>query len=205
MSVRDDLFALGAATLGECGAARMDPRIRPVWSGAALAGPAITAKCGKGDNLAIHVAVAQNELVGAVLVVDASTPPEFGYWGEVLTTAAEANDIAGLVIDGGCRDVAALEAHDFPVFSALIALTGANKTKGGSVGKVISVGGVEVAPGDWVVGDVDGVVVIAAANLDAVLEAGHARHEKEQHFFSELRAGRTTVELLDLDPNGLDQ
>ncbi len=205
MSVREELLALGAATLGECGAARMDPRIRPVWSGAELAGPAITAKCGKGDNLAIHVAVANNEQIGAVLVVDATNPPEFGYWGEVLTTAAEVNDIAGLVIDGGCRDVAALESHDFPVFSALIALTGAQKKKGGSVGKVISVGGVEVAPGDWIVADVDGVVVIAAPDLEAVIEAGQARFETEQQLFAELKDGRTTLELLGIDPKGLDK
>ncbi len=205
MSIRDDLLALGSATLGESGAARMDPRIRPAWSGAELAGPVITAKCGSGDNLAIHVAVAENELVGAVLVVDATNPPEFGYWGEVLTTAAEANDIAGLVIDGGVRDVGALEAHDFPVFSALIALTGAQKKKGGTVGKVISVGGVEVAPGDWIVGDVDGVVVIAEPDLEKVIEAGQARYERELELFAELKAGKTTLELLDLDRKGLDK
>jgi 4-hydroxy-4-methyl-2-oxoglutarate aldolase len=205
LSTRDDLLALGAATLGECGASRMDPRIRPAWAGAEVAGPAITAKCGKGDNLAIHVAVAENEIIGAVLVVDASTPPEFGYWGEVLTTAAEANDIAGLVIDGGVRDVAALEAHDFPVFSALIALTGAQKKKGGTVGKVISVGGVEVAPGDWIVADVDGVVVIPAPDLDAVIEAGQARYDNELQLFAELKDGKTTLELLGLDRKGLDK
>lgn len=205
MSIRDDLLALGSATLGESGAARMDPRIRPAWSGAELAGPAITAKCGNGDNLAIHVAVAENEIIGAVLVVDATNPPEFGYWGEVLTTAAEANDIAGLVIDGGVRDVGALEAHDFPVFSALIALTGAQKKKGGTVGKVISVGGVEVAPGDWIVGDVDGVVVIAEPDLEKVMEAGQARYERELELFAELKAGKTTLELLDLDRKGLDK
>lgn len=205
MSTRDELLALGAATLGECGAARMDPRLRPAWLGADVAGPAITAKCGKGDNLAIHVAVAENEIIGAVLVVDATNPPEFGYWGEVLTTAAEANDIAGLVIDGGVRDVAALEAHDFPVFSALIALTGAQKKKGGTVGKVISVGGVEVAPGDWIVADVDGVVVIAAPDLEAVIEAGQARYDNEVRLFAELKDGRTTMELLGLDRKGLDK
>lgn len=201
----EQLSALGAATLGECGALRMHHRIKPAWPGAVVAGPAITAKCGKADNLAIHVAVADNIIVGTVLVVDATNPSEYGYWGEVLTTAAEANDVAGLIIDGGCRDVAALEEHEFPVFSALVALSGAGKTAGGTVGKTITVGGVEVSPGDWVVGDVDGVVVIPRGQLDAVLEAGIARYENEQNLFAELKAGKTTVELLNLDPSGLDK
>ncbi len=90
------LVALGAATLGESGALRMDHRIKPAWSGATVAGPAMTAKCGRADNLAIHVAVARVTRPGAVLVVDATDPPEYGYWGEVLTTGAEARGIAGL-------------------------------------------------------------------------------------------------------------
>src|SRR6185503_5825112 len=128
-----DLVALGAATLGESGGAAMEPRIRAAWSGAAVAGPAFTARCPDGDNLAIHVAVTRAP-AGSVLVVDASDRPALGYWGEVLTTAAEARGIAGLVIDGGVRDVAALEAHAFPVFSSMIALRGATKQLAGGVG-----------------------------------------------------------------------
>ena len=99
---------------------------------------------------------------GSVLVVDVGPVPELGYWGEVLTTAAEARGLAGLVIDGCVRDVAALEAHHFPVFATGIALSGATKTRPGAVGAPAPVGGVEVAPGDWVVGDADGVTVIGA-------------------------------------------
>src|SRR6185503_18702639 len=135
-----DLVALGAATLGESGGAAMEPRIRAAWSGAAVAGPAFTARCPDGDNLAIHVAVTRAP-AGSVLVVDASDRPALGYWGEVLTTAAEARDVAGL------------EAHAFPVFSALIALPGASKTGPGTVDQPVTVGGVGIAPGDWVVAD----------------------------------------------------
>ena len=201
----EELTALGSATLGECGALRMHPRIKPAWKGAVVAGPAITAKCGKADNLAIHVAVADNIVVGTVLVVDATNPPEFGYWGEILTTAAGAADIAGLVIDGGTRDTDAIEALEFPVFSALIALTGAQKKKGGAVGDTVTVGDVDVSPGDWVVGDTDGVVVVPRGQLNAVLEAATARFENEQNLLRELKAGATTVELLGLDPSGLDK
>ena len=200
----DELRSLGSATLGESGAQAMLPRIKPVWRGAALAGPALTARCAPSDNLAIHVAVAEAAVAGAVLVVDASDEPELGYWGEVLTTAAEAHGIAGLVIDGGVRDVAALEAHRFPVFASLIALRGASKVAGGSVGATVSVGGVTIEPGDWIVGDVDGVVVIAAASLEKVLDAARARATNEQRLFTQLRAGSTTVELLGLDPAALD-
>jgi len=201
----EELVALGSATLGESGALRMHHRIKPVWKGAVVAGPAITAKCGHGDNLAIHVAVADNIVVGTVLVVDASDPPEYGYWGEVLTTAAGASDIAGLIIDGGTRDTDAIEALDFPVFSALIALTGAQKKKGGTVGQTVNVGGVDVSPGDWVMGDTDGVVVIPRGDLAKVLEAATARYETEQELFRELKEGKTTIELLNIDTSGLDK
>jgi 4-hydroxy-4-methyl-2-oxoglutarate aldolase len=201
----EELTALGSATLGECGALRMHHRIKPAWKGAVVAGPAITAKCGKGDNLAIHVAVAENIVVGTVLVVDATNPPEYGYWGEVLTTAAGANDIAGLVIDGGTRDTDAIEALEFPVFNALIALTGAQKKKGGAIGGTVTVGDVAVSPGDWVVGDTDGVVVIPRAQLSAVIDAATARFENEQDLFRQLKEGATTIELLNLDPSGLDK
>lgn len=201
----EELVALGSATLGECGALRMHHRIKPVWKGAAVAGPAVTAKCGKGDNLAIHVAVADNIVVGTVLVVDARNPPDYGYWGEVLTTAAGANDIAGLVIDGGTRDTDAIEALEFPVFSALIALTGAQKKKGGTVGQTVTVGDVDVSPGDWVMGDTDGVVVIPRGHLNDVIDAATARFEYEQQVFQDLKDGQTTIELFGLDPSGLDK
>jgi 4-hydroxy-4-methyl-2-oxoglutarate aldolase len=201
------LVMLGAATLGESGARPMHPRIKPVWAGATVAGPALTVRCGRGDNLAIHVALADagENARDAVLVVDASAVPDLGYWGEVLTTAAEARGLAGLVIDGGVRDTDAIERHGFPVFSALVALPGATKVAGGSVGGRVTVGGVAVAPGDWVVGDRDGVVAIAEADLAAVTAAGQARADRESVLFQQLVSGATTVELLGLDPSRLDR
>lgn len=199
-----DLLALGAATLGEAGGQAMAARIKPAWPGAAVAGPAVTVACAPGDNLAVHVAVATAP-AGSVLVVDASARPELGYWGEVLTTAAETAGIAGLVIDGGVRDVAALQAHGFPVFSSLVALRGATKVGPGTVGGMVAVGGVEVSNGDVVVGDVDGVVVIRGGELDAVLATGEARATKEADLFARLRDGATTLELLGLDAGAITQ
>src|SRR6266849_8091293 len=108
------LAELGAATLGESGAAGMPSRMRAAWPGAALAAPAYPVRCTPGDNLAVHVAVTRAP-AGSVLVVDVGNVPDRGYWGEVLTTAAHARGISGLVIDGGVRDVAALERLGFPV------------------------------------------------------------------------------------------
>ena len=191
------LAALGSATLGESGGKPMHPRIAAVWPGAAVAGPAFTVSCSTADNVAIHAAVAEAP-PGSVLVV-ATDPPERGYWGEVLTTAAEVRGIRGLVIDGGVRDVAALEAHRFPVFSALIALPGAAKARGGEIGGAVRVGDADVHTGDWVVGDRDGVVVIARDELSDTLERARGRAAKETAMFAKLREGATTVELLGLN------
>ena len=129
----DQLLTLGSATLGESGAAPLNPRIRAVWHGAAVAAPAFTVACAPGDNLAIHAGVARAPR-GHALVVALEDATERGYWGEVLTTAAEAAGITALVIDGTVRDVAALERHHFPVFARGIALRGASKGGPGSTG-----------------------------------------------------------------------
>ena len=193
-----ELLELGSATLGETGASPMHPRVRAVWPGAALAAPAYPVRCSPGDNLAIHGAVARAP-EGSVLVVDVGGLAERGYWGEVLTTGAEARGLAGLVIDGGVRDSAALEAHRFPVFATIVALRGATKELPGTNGAPVEVGGVMVERGDWVVADADGVAVVPSRRLEEVLVAGRARATKEDGFFQALKAGRTTVELLGLD------
>ncbi|HZP29394.1 MAG TPA: dimethylmenaquinone methyltransferase [Acidimicrobiia bacterium] len=197
------LRELGSATLGESGARAMRARVQPVWPGAKVAAPAFPVRCTTGDNLAVHVAVARAP-AGSVLVVDVGLQPELGYWGEVLTTAAEARGIAGLVIDGCVRDSAALEAHRFPVFATGVALRGATKTLPGAVGVPVVVGEVEVNPGDWVVGDRDGVVIVPGGALDDVIGAGRARATREARYFEQLRAGSTTLELLGLDPSPVD-
>lgn len=192
------LAGLGSATLGESGGLAVNRRLRPVWPGASIAAPAYPVGCTPGDNLAVHVAVTKAPR-GSALVVDVGQVIDRGYWGEVLTTAAEAAGLMGLVLDGGVRDVGALEAHGFPVFSAGVALTGATKDKPGTVGLPVRIGGVEVSAGDWVVADVDGVTIVPRALLDEVLAAGREREAKEAGFFAALRNGSTTVDLLGLD------
>jgi 4-hydroxy-4-methyl-2-oxoglutarate aldolase len=202
---RASAFAeFGAATLGESGGRPMAPRIRAAWPGARVSAPSFSVECSPGDNLAIHVAVAEAP-AGHVLVVSVGMEFERGYWGEVLTTAAQARNLAGLVIDGGVRDLDALHAHNFPVFSTTIALRGATKQEAGRIGGTTKVGNVEVDTGDWIVGDTDGVTVVPRAQLDDVLAAGRARAERERQFFQELGAGRTTLELLGLDSSPIDR
>ncbi len=204
VDIRDQLLSLGSATIGESGGQPLPPRIKPAWPGARLAAPAYTVTCPPGDNLAIHVAVAEAP-AGVALLVDAHDRPERGYWGEVLTTAAEARGLVGLVIDGGVRDVTAVAAHGFPIFSAQVALPGATKLTGGAVGGQTRIGGVEVAPGDWVVGDADGVAVVAHHDLDVVLASAWSRADKETAMFDRLRQGSTTLELLGLDGRSVER
>ena len=201
IEVAASLLELGSATLGESGGQPMHPRIRRAWPGARVAGAAYVVTCAPADNLAVHAAVVEAPS-GAVLVV-AADPPERGYWGEVLTTAAETRGIAGLVIDGGVRDVDALQAHGFPVFSSLIALQGAQKVSGGRIGASAVVGDVLVHTGDWIVADADGVTVIAQTELASVIDRGRARADKEAAIFPKLKEGATTVELLGLDTSSV--
>jgi 4-hydroxy-4-methyl-2-oxoglutarate aldolase len=198
-----ELLALGAATVGESGGRAMRARVRAVWPGARLAAPAFPVRCTPGDNLAIHVAVARAP-AGSALAVDVGDEDELGYWGEVLTTAAEARGVVGLVIDGGVRDIDALQAHGFPVFATTVALRGATKDRPGTVGTPVEVGGVSVAAGDWLVGDGDGVAVVGAAALEDVVRAAQARADKERAMFEALRQGATTLELLAIDPSPVE-
>ena len=190
---------LGASTLYEASGlpnCAIDPAIRPVWAGASVAGPAYPVECAPGDNLAIHLAM---EAVprGSILVV-ATGGFVAGYWGEVLTVAAEAAGVMGLIIDGGVRDVAALTARHFPVFTRGISVRGTLKASAPSVGQSIGFAGTPVAPGDLVVADDDGVIVLPAAQVDSILAKGQARAEKEAVMMQLLRQGRSTLELLGL-------
>lgn len=193
-----ELLELGSATVGESGARPMAARIHPVWRGASLSAEAFTVACAAGDNLAVHVAVSRAP-AGSVLVVSVEDDPAFGYWGEVLTTAAQARGLSGLVIDGGVRDSTALEAHRFPVFASMVALRGASKDKGGEIAAPVVVGDVTVRCGDWIVADADGVVVVGAENLTQVSKRARERADRERQIFEELRGGRTTLHLLGLD------
>jgi 4-hydroxy-4-methyl-2-oxoglutarate aldolase len=174
----------------------VDPQIRSLWSGAFIAAPAYPLVCSPGDNLSIHIAL-ERAPRGSVLVVDTS---DFiaGYWGEVLTVAAEAAGIVGLVINGGVRDTAAISKRRFPVFARGVSVRGTVKASAPAVGLPMIFGGVPVADGDLVVADDDGVIIVPAADVARTLEAGEARADKESVMMSQLNQGATTLELMSL-------
>ena len=186
---------MGSATLYEASGldCALDPGIRPAWLGARMAGPAYPVTLHPGDNLPLHRALERVE-AGEVLVVDAGGAPH-GYWGEILAVAAQHRGVAGLVIDGGVRDVDRLAELGFAVFSRWVAVHRTSKHDPGRLGEPAVVGGVQVARGDLVVADVDGVVAIPAKVLPAVQERARARVAKEERFLTAIRRGESTLDL----------
>lgn len=173
--------------------------IKPLYPGMRVCGPALTVRCLPGDNLMIHIAVALAQ-PGDVLVVDYQGMTESGPWGDILTTAAMVRGIAGMVIDGCVRDARTIQAMGFPIFAHGTSMKGTTKTQtSGDVNTPIICAGVPVSPGDIVVGDDDGVVVVPKAEAAAVLERAHARESQEEDLRRLVREGRTTIELLNLD------
>src|SRR6516162_6075370 len=151
--------ALDTATLYESEAhGTMGPEIRMLSGDSRLVGPALTVTCPSGDNLMIHVAVAQAQ-PGTVLVAQCHNPG-YGVWGEVLTVAAMARGIAGLVLDGSVRDLGAIRRLGFPVFARGTALPGTAKCGRGMIGAATTCGGTLVRSGDIIVADESGIVIV---------------------------------------------
>jgi 4-hydroxy-4-methyl-2-oxoglutarate aldolase len=178
----------------------VDPAIRPAWHGAKVCGRAITVECPPGDNLMLHIAVA-NAKPGAIIVATVGGFLLAGAWGEILTEAALACGVAGLVIDGAVRDIDAIEALRFPVFSRGLAIGSCTKERPGKLDVPIQLGGAAVRPGDLVVGNADGLVVVEQGRIEEVYQAAVERRKRESEIITKLRQGRTTLELLGLvDP-----
>jgi 4-hydroxy-4-methyl-2-oxoglutarate aldolase len=199
--VNSSLAQLGSATVHEAygGRGALPCAIKPVWPGARVLGRAFTVACAPADNLWLHRAIYAAS-PGDVLVVDVGGQIEAGYWGELMSYAAQRRHLGGLVIDGGVRDVERITALGFAVFAAAICIRGTTKAAGhaGSIGDVVQIGEVRVATGDTVLGDADGVVVVSAAELSAVAQAARARAEHEREILHRLAEGASTLELLGL-------
>ncbi|OON80107.1 4-carboxy-4-hydroxy-2-oxoadipate aldolase/oxaloacetate decarboxylase [Streptomyces tsukubensis] len=190
------LSSFGVSTLHEAmgRTGLMRPYIRPVYRGAALCGPAVTVLLQPGDNWMLHVAAEQLR-PGDVLVAACTTECEDGFFGELLATSMRARGGTGLVIDGGCRDVAALEEMDFPVFSRAVNSKGTVKATVGSVNIPVVCANALVHPGDVVVADVDGVAVVPAERAAEVAEAARRREDNEEEKRRRFAAGELGLDL----------
>lgn len=175
----------------------VDSRIAAAWRGARVCGPALTVVGHPGDNLALHDAVAAQAPPGAVIVADVGGHLA-GYWGEMLAESALARGFQGLVIDGGVRDITELERIDFPVFSSGLSIKRTGKHHRGRLNVPLVLGGVPVNPGDLVLGDADGLVVLPPESLDSVLLEAHKRRDRERAALPRLRDGETTLAVFSI-------
>jgi 4-hydroxy-4-methyl-2-oxoglutarate aldolase len=171
--------------------------IAPLYRSIHLWGPAYPVLATTGDNSAIHRAVSYAPS-GSVIVVATGRDTQRGYWGEVLMEAALARGIRGLVMDGGVRDTRAMRDRPFPVFCGAISIAGTTKTGSGITNAPVMIAEVLVRPGDFVVGDDDGVVIVPPEIADQVLEAVEVRVQKEARIVQRIREGELSVDLFDL-------
>src|SRR6202171_957619 len=193
------LGELGVATVHEAQGRTglMKPYLRPICPSARVARTAVTVSSQPGDNLMIHAAMEVCKR-GDILVVTTTSESTDGMFGELLGVSCEARGVVGLIIDAGVRDTAELTAMDFPVWAKAISAQGTVKSTAGSVNVPVVCAGIAVHPGDVVVADADGVVVVAHEQAAAVAAAGRERIAKEERTRERLRNGELGVDFYGL-------
>jgi 4-hydroxy-4-methyl-2-oxoglutarate aldolase len=191
------LFArYGVATVYEAAGRKglIDVPLVQIVPGSRVAGPARTVRCGQGDNLMVHAVLDQVQS-GEVLVLTMPEPEPVALVGELLATQAQAHQVAGLLIDASVRDAQELQELGLPIWARWIRVRGATKTQVGTINEPVEVGGSVINPGDIVVLDADGAVVIAVEQAAQVLEASEARQKREDGLRKKLQVGELSYDL----------
>jgi 4-hydroxy-4-methyl-2-oxoglutarate aldolase len=191
-----ELAALGSATVHEAAARApvVDLPLIQIVPGSRAAGPARTVRCGQGDNLMVHAAIAE-ALPGEVLVLTMPEPAAVALVGELLATQAKGRGVAALLVDGAVRDVEDLRWLGLPIWARFVRVRGAEKAIRGAIGEPVEVGGATIRQGDVVVLDADGVVVVESGRTDEVLAAARDRAEHEREKRGQLQAGALSYDL----------
>ena len=185
--------ASAADALGSTGV--LDPEVRPVWTGARVFGPAFTARCYPSSIITVHKALLE-AAPGDVLVVDAGRDASGALFGAIMATDARHRGLAGLVTDGAVRDVADLAEMSFPVFARRTTPGVGTNRRVGATGEPISCGGIVVRPGDYVLGDQDGVVIVPRERAAEIADAIEAIWAKEDGWRKQMAAGQRIADLI---------
>ena len=176
----------------------MSAEIKPIIGDVNIAGSAVTVQCIAGDNLMIHKAIYIAE-PGDVIVIDARGHKDTAVWGNIMTKACKIRGIEAVVIDGSIRDIRENKEEKYPIFCKGVVPAGSQKSWGGNINVPIQCGGAHVDPGDIIVGDDDGVVVVPRNIAKEVLQKAKERAKTEEEWINEIQKGKTTLKVIGLD------
>ncbi len=196
----DKFSGIAAATVHEASGRKgaVDCDIKPITKGVRICGPAFTVQCHPGDNLMLHKALEKAQ-PGDVVVTSVGGHYEAGYWGALMGTSALARGLGGLAIDGCVRDSAEIIDMGFPVFCRGFCIRGTTKAILGLINHAILFGGVLVNPGDLIIGDDDGIVIVDRNECETILEESIKRKDLEHAKSGQLKTGVSSVEINKLD------